>query len=118
MDLSLRRDFLKQCGLAVLVSLTGIPASSSKAYIPSPETRKQMAEVAMQSGYLARWMSTNHHQIFASAPNEEDYAVGIYKGSNQIPEIHYFDNLTKARQFRVKNKIDVTNIRSNKPEDY
>ena len=39
---------------------------------------------------IARWMSEHFDAIFARAPNNEEYAVGIWE--RKVPRILYFNN--------------------------
>ena len=67
---------------------------------PSPEIRRQMAEVARKGGALSRWMSQYHEAIFKAAPNCEDWAVGVYPEKGRNPEVYYFREKLEALDFR------------------
>jgi hypothetical protein len=55
------------------------------------EIKKQMGEQCKKLGELSRWMSQNFDAIFATAPKNALYAVGIHpEQTSEQPEIHYF----------------------------
>lgn len=140
-----RREILKYGGLAVAVSLTGIPSlaednlsnEKEKAKVisemmqgviyekectgyvpPSPEIKRQMGEIARNMGPLCKYMNSNHKAIFDHAPKGEDYVLGIYRGQNQRPEIHYFSNKTDAIKFGKKQSQEVINLRYRNQGDF
>jgi len=43
---------------------------------------------------LSSWMQKHFDDIFAEAPNNELYAVGVWK--REKPEVHYFRNYEKG----------------------
>lgn len=92
--------------------------SVARYQTPGPEVRKEMAEKARRFSALSRWMTLNHEAIFNEAPRGREYAVGIYKGPNQMPDVLYFAEQQKALQFAYEHKKETTVRRSRNHGDY
>jgi len=104
-----RRMFLKTTtgilgGLAAACSAGEVINSDSKKENPVKDkvqkkeyrlTEDELKRISInmrKDRELSMWMDKNFDGIFDAAPNNELYAVGVYREPPTLPEVHYFNN--------------------------